>query len=425
VINAAKEAGGQEHGACVVFCLLINKQWWQHQAFLELWDAGLHNLRATACEVIAKQMYSDSMCISLPKLPILFLCMFTVLKDADLTRHPSIESEEDADYLLHSVLLKRYSIIVNGNPTPPANVIEKAVDLHALLVIGSSSYQRCINFLWRGWVVQNEDDPSTFVYYKKRDDPTYISHFDPNRMRAPVYQNAAQILISFIYLGLYTASMNSVNENGGIDFVEGLLYVFTLGFVCDEITKVWKAGYHILGFWSAFNGVLYGLLTISLVLRCIALGHAIDDPNGFRHHYTTLSYAFLAVSAPMFWARLLLYLDSFRFFGVMLVVLKVMMKESIIFFALLAVIIVGFLQAFIGLDYADDQMSEDIRFIFQSMANALMQSPDFSGFERFQPPFGLILYYCFTFVVMVSSSSTYSTTSLSVVYTLLLVMAHN
>lgn len=35
------------------------------------------------------------------------------------------------------------------------------------------------------------------------------------------------------------------------------------------------------------------------------------------------------------------------------------------------------------------------------MANALMQSPDFSGFENFGHPFGLILYYLFTFVVMV------------------------
>lgn len=35
------------------------------------------------------------------------------------------------------------------------------------------------------------------------------------------------------------------------------------------------------------------------------------------------------------------------------------------------------------------------------MANALMQSPDFNGFEKFGHPFGLILYYLFTFVVMV------------------------
>jgi hypothetical protein len=102
----------------------------------------------------------------------------------------------------------------------------------------------------------------------------------------------------------------------------------------------------------------------------------------------------------MFWMRLLLYLDSIRFFGAMLVVLKVMMKESLIFFSLLIVIIIGFLQAFIGMDNADTNADATL-FILQAMANAVMQSPDFSGFDNFAPPFGIILYYIFTFVVMV------------------------
>ena len=117
----------------------------------------------------------------------------------------------------------------------------------------------------------------------------------------------------------------------------------------------------------------------------------------------------------MFWMRLLLYLDSIRFFGAMLVVLKVMMKESLIFFALLIVIIIGFLQAFIGMDNADNKadvrppssfkfstyMIQATVFILQAMANAVMQSPDFSGFDNFAPPFGIILYYIFTFLIMV------------------------
>ncbi|KAK3991048.1 hypothetical protein QBC44DRAFT_57548 [Cladorrhinum sp. PSN332] len=366
VIKAAKEAGGEAHKACVVFCLLVNKRWWKHQSLVELWDADLHNLRATACEVIAKQI---------------------------------IETEDDASYLLHSVLLKRYSIIIDGHQTPPCNVVEKAVDLHALRVIGSSGYQKCINFLWRGWLVQDEDDPATFVDYKGRDDTSYIAHLDPDRMRAPMYQNVTQMLISFSYLALYTFAMNTVNPEVDIDVVEGFLYVFTLGFICDELSKTWKVGYQILSFWHAFNSILYGLMTTSLVLRFMALSQGTDDPN--RQRYNTLSYNFLAVSAPMFWCRLLLYLDSFRFFGAMLVVVKVMMKESIIFFALLGVIIVGFLQAFIGLDYADDRVAGDVRFIIQSMANAIMGAPDFDGFDRFQPPFGLILYYIFAFTVMV------------------------
>lgn len=365
VVQTAREAGGRDNKACVVFCLLVNKRWWKHQALVELWDADLHQLRALACEVIAKQI---------------------------------IETEDDLDFLTHHVLLKRYSILVDGHPTPPTNVVEKAVDLHALRVIGSSGYQKCISFLWRGWLVQDEDDPSTFVDYKDKDNTSFWVHLDPDRMRAPMYQNATQMLISFLFLVLYTAAMNTVNPGGDIDLVEGLLYLFTVGFIMDEAGKFWKAGWNILGFWTAFNAILYGLLGTSLVLRFIALSH---HEQAVRHQWNTLSYYFLASSAPMFWIRLLLYLDSFKFFGAMLVVLKVMMKESIIFFALLAVIIVGFLQSFIGLDYADDQVAGDISFIIKSMANAVMQAPDFSGFERFGHPFGLILYYIFTFVVMV------------------------
>ncbi|TGJ83292.1 hypothetical protein E0Z10_g5497 [Xylaria hypoxylon] len=367
VIKAAKEAGGTENRSCVVYGLLVAKRWFRHQAQCELWDADLHLLRATACEVIAKQI---------------------------------IETEEDITYLFHSVLLKRYSIVIDGEPTPPVNVIEKAVDLHALRVIGSSGYQKCLGYLWKGWLVQDEDDPASFIDYKDRDNVSIWPHLDPDRMRAPIYQNSFMLLISITYLALYTGAINTINPTGDLDFVEILLYIFTFGFIFDELTKFYKAGYHIFGFWNAFNNTLYSLLMVSLALRFVALTHSSDDIKE-RERFNSLSYNFLAFTAPMFWARLLLYLDSFRFFGAMLVVLKVMMKESIIFFALLIVVIVGFLQAFIGMDYADDMTGEDTIFILQAMANAIMQSPDFSGFERFSPPFGIILYYLFTFVVMV------------------------
>ncbi|KAI0413320.1 hypothetical protein F5X98DRAFT_288168 [Xylaria grammica] len=367
VIKAAKEAGGAENRPCVVYGLLVAKSWFHRQAQRELWDADLHELRATACEVIAKQI---------------------------------IETEEDMTYLFNSVLLKRYSTVIDGEPTPPVNVIEKSVDLHALRVIGSSGYQKCLGYLWRGWLVQDEDDPASFVDYKDRDNVSFWPHLDPDRMRAPIYQNACLLLISVIYLALYTGAINTINPTGDLDSVEILLYIFTFGFIFDELTKFYKAGYHILGFWNAFNNTLYSLLMVSLVLRFVALSHSPDDVE-HREKFNSLSYNFLAFTAPMFWGRLLLYLDSFRFFGAMLVVLKVMMKESIIFFALLIVVIIGFLQAFIGMDYADDMAGEDTIFILQAMANAIMQSPDFSGFERFSPPFGIILYYLFTFVVMV------------------------
>lgn len=367
VIATAKSAGGKEHEACVVYCLLVCYRWFKRQATFELWDTDLHCARATACEVLAKQL---------------------------------IESEEDQDYLLQDLLLKRYSILINGEKTEPANAIERAVDLHALRVIGSSGYQKCITYLWRGWLVQDDQYPSNFIRWEGKPNTSFWDHFDPDRMRAPRYQNALQIFVSVLYLALYTVAINTINSTGDLDVVEGILYLMTAGFIFDEISKFWKVGRYYIGFWNIFNSTLYALLCVSFVTRLVALGHPVGENNGQRRKFNELSYNFLAFSAPMFWMRLLLYLDTFRFFGTMLVVLKVMMRESLIFFALLIIIMVGFLQAFIGMDQVDDN-ARVTKFIMQSMLNSVMQSPDFDGFDNFAPPFGIILYYIFTFVVMV------------------------
>lgn len=293
----------------------------------------------------------------------------------------------------------------DGEETVPTNVIERAVDLHALRVIGSSGYQRCISYLWRGWLVQDEDDPSKFVHYKNRASTNYWDHFNPERMRAPVYQNALQIFISLLYLVLYTQVINSINYTGDIDVGEIILYVFTAGFIFDELNKIRKVGWYYIGFWNVFNSTLYALLTTSFIFRMMALGHSHSPDHSLarREHYNQLSYNFLAFSAPFFWMRMLLYFDTYRFFGAMLVVLKVMMKESLIFFALLLIVLVGFLQAFVGMDYVDTN-KDATKFIVKGMANTIMASPDFEGFEAFAPPFGIILYYIFTFVVTVGKS---------------------
>jgi len=367
VIQTAKEAGGKEHAACVVYCLLVCKRWFKRQAMLELWNSEMHDVRAIACEVIAKSI---------------------------------IEGEEDQDYLMQEVLLKRYSILRDGQETEPANVIERAVDLHALRVIGSSGYQKCVNWLWKGWLHQDDKDAGSFISYKEKANTSYWPHLNPDRMRAPRYQNAFQVLISFVYLGLYTGAVNTVNEDGDLDVVEGILYLMTFGFICDEVAKVWKIGRYYFGFWNAFNNCLYALLTASFIIRLVALGHSPHSDNERRIELNKLSYHIFAFSAPMFWLRLMLYLDTFRFFGSMLVVLKVMMKESLIFFALLIIIVIGFLQAFVGLNQTQDNRYIT-SFIIQAMANAVMQSPDFDGFDEYAAPFGLILYYIFTFSVMV------------------------
>lgn len=315
-----------------------------------------------------------------------------------------IESEKDENWLMKEVLLKRYSILRKGEETDPVNVVERAVDVHALRVLGSSGYQKCIKYLWRGWLVQDDEDPSRFIEYEDKDDTDYWAHLNPDRMRVPMYQNVLLILFSLLYLGLYTAVINTVNPSGDLDVAEGILYTMTLSYLLDELNKIMKIGKYYIGFWNVFNFTLYTLLAVSFILRMIALAHSSNVDDTKRQHFNQLSYDFLAFAAPLFWMRLLLFLDTYRFFGAMLVVLKVMMKESLIFFALLFVVLVGFLQAFIGMDNTDFDVPVTGK-IIKGMANSIMQSPTFEDFEGFAPPFGLILYYIFNFVVMISKLS--------------------
>ena len=96
--------------------------------------------------------------------------------------------------------------------------------------------------------------------------------------------------------------------------------------------------------------------------------------------------------------RLLLYLDTSRSFGTILVVLKVMMREPLIVFALLFTICVGFLQPFIGLNHVGNER-QNPHFIVQAMVTSVMQSSDFSGFEHLHTRWlGTVLllpFYCY------------------------------
>lgn len=226
--------------------------------------------------------------------------------------HGSIETEENQTYLFQNILLKRYAICIDGGETHPANVIERAVDLHALRITGSSGYQKCVNYLWRGWLVQDENDPSSFIDYGEKDDTNYWTHVHPDRMRAPVYQNATQVIISIIYLGLFTGAINTVNPTGDLDPTEIFLYIFTFGFICDEFSKFYKVGRNYIGFWNVFNLTLYALLTTSLITRFMALSHPIEHGHkGPRGRLNELSYNFLGKQPTMTLITLTLTPDSF------------------------------------------------------------------------------------------------------------------
>lgn len=96
----------------------------------------------------------------------------------------------------------------------------------------------------------------------------------------------------------------------------------------------------------------------------------------------------------------------------MLIVLKEMLKESAVFFLLLTVIIIGFIQSFYGydpcrqrlMDYRLDSADGVVKImnkVLHTMTQAVLQSPNFEVYEDISPPFGLLLFYLFNFIVSV------------------------
>ena len=69
----------------------------------------------------------------------------------------------------------------------------------------------------------------------------------------------------------------------------------------------------------------------------------------------------------------MLFFDTYKFFGAMLIVVKIMMKESLIFFALLFFVMVGFFQGFVPTT-ARQAANSAVRFSSYTTLRQLAQS---------------------------------------------------
>lgn len=371
---AFKAAGGKGNGkhgttsykyrACLIFALLKVTGWYWQQAEYELCDNELYSLRAVTAQSLAAAI---------------------------------IEKVTEDEYLFLGMLCHRYTISVDGVESESVSALELAVDMHSTIVIGSSGYQRCIKWVWRGWIVQCSKNPHSYVLYKGVASSGIRTHFDPERVKTPAYQNLLEICFSFVYLALFTIILNTHQiTTTPVDFFEACFYLFTLGSILDEVVKLYHVGWNYLGFWNVFNDVMYGIITVAVGFRFASLTHL----GPLKDRYDEISFRILSCASPLMWSRLLLYLDAQQFVGAMIVVIKTMMKESILFFVLLGVVILGFLQGFLGLD-ASDGKSEATKHILISLLKAVVGGSGFGDVENLVPPYASVLYYIYTFALSV------------------------
>ncbi|GMF51230.1 unnamed protein product [[Candida] boidinii] len=351
----------KKYQAVLPFCLLKVSGWYEYLAVNELHDNELYNLRSLVAQTLAVMI---------------------------------IENEKDDKYLFISMLCHRIIINLHDSDASPQSALELAVDMHSTIVISCSGFQRCIKWLWRGWIVQSQADPSDYVLYKGLSSPNFIDHFNPERIKTPMYQNALEIFFSIVYLLIYTYIVNT-ETTVNLNFMEITFMIFTFGLIYDEFVKFYHIGINYLQFWNSFNDTMFCIIVTSFVFRFLSLETSNPDK---RDEFQTISFRVLSLAAPFMWNRLLLYLDVYEFVGAMIVVLKTMIKESAYFFVLLAFIIIGFSQAFIGVDQADGER-DVTQFLITVLFRTVLGGANFNAMERFAAPYGSILYYSYTFIV--------------------------
>ena len=362
--DGKKGTSSYKYRASLVFCLLKVCEWYRQQATHELTGSVLYSLREIATQHLAA----------------------LVIKNAT-----------DDEYLILGMFCHRYTIMLTGKETEPISALELAVDMHSTIVLSSKGYQRCIKWLWRGWVGQSPENPHAYTMFKGVASNSIRAHFDPSRIKAPLYQNALEIFFSLLYLALFTVILNSHPEKiTNLSIWEITFQLFTIASICDECTKLYHIGSNYVCFWNAFNDLMYSIILVSILFRFLS----INSPELQRAKYEEISFRILSCASPLMWSRLLLYLDAQKFVGAMLVVLKTMMKESIIFFVLLFVVIVGFLQGFLGLD-ASDGKNEATKSILISLVKSVVGGSDFDVVAKLVPPYASVLYYIYSFLLTV------------------------
>lgn len=316
--------------------------------------------------------------------------------------------EMDASHL--SLTRKYQRLTADGEPTPPASTLEAGVDGNCLLFLASPEVQGCVQALWTGHLVKTyADSGETRILPYHETEPFLPSnanswdlakfwarHFNPQRLGTPMYSYWISISLWLVFLVLYTLSMRAVKE---FDIWEASLWVFALGFLCEDVLRWFKlGGLDKVDFWVIVDILTDTLFAVSFI--CRVAGFSFPPGSHQQELWQLRAFQFLACLAPLIWFQLLRVADNVQFFGIVEVIIFAMLKQTAIFFVLLIITAVGFAQALYGLDMADGQQVPDL---LGKLANSLTQSvlgdPDYDLVaEAFGYPFGRVLYYCLTFM---------------------------
>ncbi|KAG0355583.1 hypothetical protein BC939DRAFT_444323 [Gamsiella multidivaricata] len=312
-----------------VYCFLLNRWQFLKDAESDLANARLSETRAHACEIVATKV----------------LKAFSMRQLIDVLTYDfsPMRRKESRLYLPH----------FEGDPsTEPMSALEVAISARAKRFLSNPLVQEIINQIWLGEIVffsnaidnpqsclnASQQEIRTVTVYDSRD----IKFLRLSRLRVPRYKTTFQMASFSAFIFVYT--LVTFAKETEFTVMELIMDIFALSFTLDEFFQLKDSGpsFYFETVWNLFDVPIYIIFLVFMSLRISTFFTGSIEMSNF-------AYDFLACNAILLWPRLFAALDHYRFFGTMLVVLRQMLIDSMLFLALSFIFYVGFLQAFYGL----------------------------------------------------------------------------
>ncbi|KAK9762447.1 Calcium channel yvc1 [Basidiobolus ranarum] len=332
-------------------------------------------------------------------------------KDASWTtlmQQRALAAQVLAKNLLHSfhnrltlnfeVLLRKY--YAEGERIASAcSVIELAIDIHATLFLADYEAQKCIHAIWNGEILQNEDvnGNTYFIKYEPNESTSLWKHINPERLNVPRYQDGLRVFLFLCFLGLYTYVVN--NRTIKPEPLEWLVYIWILGYIFEEFRLIYEGGmFYLYSIWHWINIMMYSLFFLSFAFRVAAL-FAVSQRK--MESYNDIAYDLLSVMAVFLWVKAVSLLDSWKFFGNMIIVLQAMIKDSMMFFLLLPWGFIGFFQSFYALGRGPEETGFEAITAFSLLSRAFLSDANFDLAISYHSIYGGLLFGLYLFFTVV------------------------
>jgi len=166
------------------------------------------------------------------------------------------------EHLMRKVLLRNY---MYRGYTEHTTAIEAAIKARALDFLADARVQATVDMVWKGKLLMHDFRTAEFALVKPL--PEVI---DLRVLRIPQYQYWAELIIWFLFLGIYTLVINNRTEHFTV--TEIIMWVFVYSYFVEEISEAWLHPHvYFLSLWNWFSITATLVFQVAFFCRVAAM----------------------------------------------------------------------------------------------------------------------------------------------------------